>query len=298
MKSLITGGTGFIGNHLVDRLDSPVVLGRNPDRISKTLKGVEARKWDPAGEIDPAVFAGVDKVFHLAGEPVFAGRWDSAKKDRIMGSRVDGTRTLVRALARLDQRPHTLICSSAIGYYGSRGDEVLTESSLPGSDFLATVCRRWEEEAMHAEELGIRVVTARIGVVLGHNGGVLAKMLTPFKLGLGGWLGNGRQYMSWLHIDDLIDLLLHAARNTEVRGPLNCVAPNPVTNREFTAALAAVLHRPAILPVPGCVLKAALGEFATVVLGSQRVMPDKAIHTGYRFSYPLVAGALTAAISS
>ena len=151
---------------------------------------------------------------------------------------------------------------------------------------------------MKAEELGIRVVTARCGVVLGADGGVLAKMLTPFKLGLGGRLGNGRQYMSWLHIDDLIGLLLHAARNTEVRGPLNCVAPNPVTNREFTAALAAAVHRPAILPVPGCVLKAALGEFAAVVLGSQRVMPDKAIRTGYRFSYPFVQGALQAAINS
>ena len=298
MKSLITGGTGFIGTHLISRLDSPVVLGRNPDRIRKVLKGVEARQWNPAGEIDPAVFAGVDTVFHLAGEPVFNGRWNSEKKERIMRSRVEGTRTLVRALHRLDDRPRTLVCSSAIGYYGSRGDEMLTESSLPGNDFLATVCQRWEEEAMKAEELGIRVVTARIGVVLGADGGVLAKMLILFKLGLGGRLGNGRQYMSWLHIDDLIGLLLHAAQNTEVRGPLNCVAPNPVINREFTAALAAAVHRPAILPVPGCVLKAALGEFAAVPLSSQRVMPDKAIRTGYSFSYPFVQGALQAAINS
>jgi hypothetical protein len=297
MKSLITGGTGFIGRHLIERLDSPVVLGRNTDRISKALKNVEARKWDPAGEIDAAVFAGVDTVYHLAGESV-NGRWDSAKKERIMGSRVDGTRTLVRALARLDtdQRPHTLICSSAIGYYGSRGEEMLTESSLPGSDFLATVCRRWEEEAMKAEEPGLRVVTVRTGVVLGKDGGALAKMLTPFKLGLGGRLGNGRQYMSWIHIDDLIGIMLHAARNPEVRGPINGVAPNPVTNREFTAALASALHRPAILPVPGCVLNAALGEFAAVLLGSQRVRPDKAIDTGYKFIYPLLQGAMQAAI--
>ncbi|MBU4262811.1 MAG: TIGR01777 family oxidoreductase [Proteobacteria bacterium] len=299
MKSLITGGTGFLGRHLISRLESPVVLGRNPDRISKVLTLVEARKWDPAGEIDAAVFAGVDTVYHLAGEPLFNGRWDSAKKERIMGSRVDGTRTLVSSLARLEpgRRPLTLISSSAIGYYGSRGDEMLTESSLPGNDFLASVCQRWEEEAMKAEELGIRVVTLRTGVVLDKDGGALAKMLTPFKLGLGGRLGNGRQYMSWIHINDLIGIMLHAARNQEVRGPINAVAPNPVTNREFTAALASALHRPAILPVPGCILKAAIGEFATVLLGSQRVMPDKASDTGYKFIYPLVQGAMLAAIN-
>ncbi|MBU0965152.1 MAG: TIGR01777 family oxidoreductase [Proteobacteria bacterium] len=299
MKSLITGGTGFIGTHLIGRLESPVVLGRNPDRISKVFTGVEARKWDPAGEIDPAVFSGVDTVYHLAGEPLFNGRWDSAKKQRIMGSRVDGTRTLVNSLARLEpgKRPLTLISSSAIGYYGSRGGEMLTESSLPGNDFLATVCLRWEEEAMKAEELGIRVVTLRTGVVLGKDGGALEKMLTPFKLGLGGRLGNGRQYMSWIHIDDLIGIILHAAQNPEVRGPINGVASNPVTNREFTAALAAALHRPAILPVPGCILKAAIGEFATVLLGSQRVMPDKASDTGYKFIYPLLQGAMQAAIN-
>lgn len=216
-----------------------------------------------------------------------------------MGSRVDGTRTLVSSLARLEpgRRPLTLISSSAIGYYGSRGDEMLTESSLPGNDFLASVCQRWEEEAMKAEELGIRVVTLRTGVVLDKDGGALAKMLTPFKLGLGGRLGNGRQYMSWIHINDLIGIMLHAARNQEVRGPINAVAPNPVTNREFTAALASALHRPAILPVPGCILKAAIGEFATVLLGSQRVMPDKASDTGYKFIYPLVQGAMLAAIN-
>jgi len=299
MKTLITGGTGFIGTNLVSRLDCPVVLGRNPERIRKALKGVEARQWDPAGEIDPAVFAGVDTVYHLAGEPVFNGRWDSEKKERIMRSRVEGTRTMVRALARLapDQRPSTLISSSAIGYYGSRGEEMLTESSRPGNDFLATVCRRWEEEAMLAEELGIRVVTPRIGVVLGRDGGALAKMLTPFKLGLGGRLGNGRQFMSWIHIDDLIGIMLHAVKNPAVRGPINGVTPNPVTNREFTAALAGALHRPAILPVPGFVLRAALGEFAAVLLGSQRVMPDKAIQTGYKFIHPLVKGAMQAAIN-
>ena len=174
---------------------------------------------------------------------------------------------------------------------------MLTESSLPGNDFLATVCLRWEEEAMKAEELGIRVVTLRTGVVLGKDGGALEKMLTPFKLGLGGRLGNGRQYMSWIHIDDLIGIILHAAQNPEVRGPINGVASNPVTNREFTAALAAALHRPAILPVPGCILKAAIGEFATVLLGSQRVMPDKASDTGYKFIYPLLQGAMQAAIN-
>ncbi|MFZ5770429.1 MAG: TIGR01777 family oxidoreductase [Thermodesulfobacteriota bacterium] len=298
MKSLITGGTGFIGRHLIKRLESCVVLGRDPDRINKVLKGVEARKWNPAGEIDPAVFSGVDTVFHLAGEPLFNGRWNREKKERIMSSRIDSTRNLVRALAGLapGQRPRTLICSSAIGYYGSRGEEMLTESSAPGDDFLATLCQRWEQEAMQAEELGVRVVSVRIGVVLGKDGGALAKMLTPFKLGLGGRLGNGRQFMSWIHIDDLIGLMCHAAENPQVRGPLNGVAPNAVTNREFTRALAAAAHRPAILPVPGCVLLAVLGEFATVLLSSQRVSPDKALQTGYRFTYSQVQDALQEAV--
>ena len=296
MKSLVTGATGFIGSHLAGRLDHPVVVGRDARRLQQRLPGAEARQWKPSGEIDPAIFAGVEAVFHLAGESIFNGRWNRAKKDRIMRSRVESTRNLVCALARLEQRPRVLICSSAVGYYGSQGDEILTESSGPGRDFLAGVCAAWEEEAAKAEAAGIRVVSVRTGAVLGPDGGALAQMRTPFLFGLGARLGNGRQYMSWIHIDDLVGIFLHVAQNDNVRGPINAVAPNPVTNREFTAALAAAVHRPALLWIPGLILRAGLGEFATVVLGSQRVIPEKATRTGYSFKYPLIGDALRAAL--
>lgn len=296
MQSLITGATGFIGSHLAARLDHPVVVGRDARRLQKRLPDAQARQWNPSGEIDPAIFTGIDAVFHLAGESIFGGRWNRAKKDRIMRSRVEGTRNLVRALARLEQPPRVLVCSSAVGYYGSRGDEILTEYSAGGRDFLAAVCTAWEEEAARAEAAGIRVVSVRTGVVLGPDGGALAQMRTPFLFGLGARLGNGRQYMSWIHIDDLVGIFLHAAQNDNVRGPINAVSPNPVTNREFTAALAAAVHRPALLWIPSLVLHAGLGEFATVVLGSQRVIPEKAARTGYSFKYPLIGDALRAAL--
>lgn len=296
MQSLVTGATGFIGSHLAGRLDHPVVVGRDARRMQKRLPGAEARQWDPSGEIDPAIFTGVDTVFHLAGESIFNGRWDRAKKDRIMRSRVEGTRNLVRALAGLTRPPRVLVCSSAVGYYGSRGDEILTESSAAGRDFLATVCMAWEEEARKAKAAGIRVVSVRTGVVLGADGGVLARMRTPFLFGLGARLGNGRQYMSWIHIDDLVGIFLHAAQNDNVRGPINAVSPNPVTNREFTASLAAAVHRPALLWIPALVLHAGLGEFATVVLASQRVVPEKITQAGYSFKYPLIGDALRAAL--
>jgi len=297
MKTLVTGGTGFVGANLVHKLENPIILGRNPDRIRKMFKGVEAGKWNADGDLDPALFSGVDTVYHLAGESVFNERWTPEKKDRIMRSRVEGTRTLVNAFAKLEKRPATFICSSAVGFYGSRGDAILTEASAPGNDFLASVCQKWEEEAARAAQFGIRVVMLRTGLVLDQTGGALKQMLGPFKMGVGGHLGNGRQYMSWIHIDDLIGIMLHAAANPDIHGPVNAVSPNPVTNREFTAALGAALHRPAILPVPGFVLKAALGEFATVVLSSQRVIPDKLVQAGYHFLYPTLPDALKAAIN-
>jgi hypothetical protein len=296
MRSLVTGASGFIGSHLAGRLEKPVVVGRDARRLQKLLPGAEARQWNPAGEVDPGIFAGVEAVFHLAGESIFNGRWNRARKERIMGSRVEGTRSLVRALTQMERPPRVLVCSSAVGYYGSRGDEMLTESSGPGRDFLATVCMAWEEEARKAQAAGIRVVSVRTGVVLGADGGALARMRLPFSLGLGGRLGNGRQYMSWIHIDDLVGIFLHAARNDTVRGPINAVAPNPVTNREFTATLAAAVHRPALLHVPALALHAALGEFATVLLASQRAVPEKAVRTGYVFQYPHIRAAVTAAL--
>jgi uncharacterized protein (TIGR01777 family) len=292
MRCLVTGGTGFIGRHLIRELERPVVLGRSIERINQLPGKVTACRWDPGEQIPARVFAGVDTVIHLAGESVYRGRWNQAKKQRINESRVGGTRSIVRAMSELDRPPHTLISGSAIGYYGSRGNEILTESSSPGSDFLARVCMAWEDEAKRAEDAGIRVVCLRTGVVLGRGGGALAQMLRPFRLGLGGRLGSGHQYMSWIHIDDLIGILLHAARNETLHGPLNGVSPTPVTNREFTRTLAGILHRPAVFPVPVPVLRAVLGDFATVLTASQRVMPEKAARSGYGFSFSNLSHAL------
>lgn len=292
MRCLVTGGTGFVGRHLVEKLDHPVVVGRNKKHIQNLFSNIEARQLNTGESVDPMIFEGIDTVFHLAGESVFKGRWNTAKKQRIRDSRVTGTRAIVQAMEKLAQPPKNLICSSAIGYYGSRGDERLTESSTPGNDFLAEVCVAWEEEALKAEQFGVRVVTVRTGVVLGKNGGALEQMLLPFKLGLGGRLGNGRQYMSWIHIDDLVGILLYAAAHENMQGPFNGVAPQPVTNSEFTSILAKTLHRPAILPVPGPALHLALGEFAKVLLGSQKVIPEKVIQSGYSYLFPQLPSAL------
>lgn len=297
MRSLVTGATGFVGRHLVDKLDRPVVLGRDPKRLQKIFPDVKAYQWNSSSPCDSKAFQDVDTVFHLAGESVFQGRWDAEKKDRIMRSRVDGTRNLVDSLAALDRPPSTLICASAIGYYGPQGDTLLTESSPPGDDFLASVCVAWEKQASLAEELGIRVVQIRTGVVLGTDGGALQQMLTPFRFGLGGKIGSGKQFMSWVHIDDLVGIMLYAAANESVRGPVNGVAPVPVTNRDFTAVLASVLHRPAFFWVPGVALKGILGDFADVLLGSQRVVPKKITDAGYSFVYPELSGALHDLIS-
>lgn len=298
MRALVTGATGFIGKRLLRRLERPVVLTRKPDAAKKVLGDVEAVCWEPeSGPPALQAFDGVETVFHLAGEPVAEGRWTKEKKDRIRDSRVLGTHNLVTALESLKNLPHTLISASAVGYYGSRGDEILDETSKPGEDYLAEVCQAWEEEALGAGSLGIRVITARIGIVLGKDGGALKKMLMPFKLGLGGRLGTGRHWMPWVHGDDLVGLLLHAAATAEISGAMNAVSPAPVTNSEFTRTLAALLHRPAILPAPEFALRLALGEVTAVVLSSQRVMPRVAEKTGYPFRYPTLEGAIRAALS-
>jgi uncharacterized protein (TIGR01777 family) len=259
---------------------------------------VAAFAWDADKEMPPAeAFEGVEVVFHLAGEPVAEGRWTEEKKRRIRDSRVVGTRHLVERLAQLSQRPRVLVSASAIGIYGDRGDEVLDEHSSPGHDFLAEVCQGWEAEAMKAADLGIRTACARIGIVLGEEGGALAKMLTPFKLGVGGRLASGHQYMSWVHVDDVVGLLWHAALTEGLSGPMNTVGPQPVTNREFTKTLAGVVHRPAIFPAPAFALKLALGDFAEILLASQRVLPRKAQQTGYQFVYSDLQTALAAAVS-
>jgi uncharacterized protein (TIGR01777 family) len=252
-----------------------------------------AWSWQPDREPAPAAaFTGVDTVFHLAGEPVAEGRWTAAKRQRIESSRVLGTRHLVSTLAQLSPRPAVLVCASAIGYYGERGDELLEESAEPGTGFLAQVCRGWEAEALRAEQHGVRVVLARLGLVLAPRGGALARMLLPFRLGVGGKLGSGRQWMSWVQLADVMGLLLHAATRPELRGPLNVVSPAPVTNAEFTRALGRALGRPTLLTVPRFALSVALGEVSEVLLESQRVVPRVALETGYEFVYPELGAAL------
>jgi uncharacterized protein (TIGR01777 family) len=293
MRALVTGATGFIGRRLVASLDAPAALSRDPARARQSLPGARAFAWEPAAGPPPAeAFAGVDAVFHLAGDPVAGGRWTARKKARVRDSRVLGTRHLVSALAGLPEKPRALVAASAVGFYGDRGDEVLDESSSIGSGFLAEVCRDWEAEASKAADLGLRVVHVRIGVVLGEGGGALEKMLLPFRLGLGGRLGSGRQWLSWIHLDDLAEIFLLAARNEDLSGPVNGVAPNPVTNTAFTRTLASVLGRPAIFPVPALALRLATGEFAGVLLASQRVLPRAARGAGFTFRHPALEGAL------
>jgi uncharacterized protein len=300
MRALVTGATGFVGSHLLARLNRPMVLSRDTDRARQVLAkfNIESYRWDPmSGPPRPEVFEGIDTVFHLAGDPVADGRWTAEKKRRIRESRVQGTRNLVAGLRQLSEKPQVLVSASAVGYYGSRGDEVLDESSPPGDDFLADVCRAWEQEALAASDLGIRVVMVRIGIVLGRDGGALKKMLTPFRLGVGGPLGNGRQWMPWVHVDDLAAMFMHAAEHAEVTGPINGVSPNPITNKEFTKALAAAVHRPAFLPTPYFALRVALGEFAKILFDSQRVVPRKALATGFQFRYPEIGPAMEAILS-
>jgi hypothetical protein len=299
MRILITGATGFIGSHLVRRLlaegHAVVALTRNVEGARRVLPvRCECHTWNPAASPEAAVLRGADAIVHLAGEGIADRRWTPARKQAIRESRVTGTRALVRALAVLPPtaRPTTLLSASAIGYYGDRGDEQLDEQAAAGSDFLAEVCEAWEHEAVAAEELGVRVAVTRTGVVLGKDGGALQKMLLPFRLGLGGRLGSGRQWMSWIHVDDLVGLFAYAIAHTEVRGVLNGVAPTPVTNAEFTAALGRALHRPAVLRVPAFASRWALGEMSSVLLASRRVLPRAARRFGFEFRYPEIGPAL------
>lgn len=301
MKSsrvVVTGATGLIGKRLVQMLgDSAVtVLSRDIHAARRRVEAHHYVAWDGASAIDPAVFEGVDVVYHLAGEPVAAGRWTAAKKVRILESRELGTRAVVDAITSSGSKP-TFVSASAVGYYGSRGDERLTEKSLPGRGFLPEVCQAWETEAERAARAGCRVAMLRVGIVLAPDGGALAKMLPLFRGALGGRLGSGEQWMPWIHIDDVVSLFRHAA-GAALEGPINAVAPNPVTNSEFTARLAHAVGRPAFVPAPSLALRLVLGELADVVLSSQRVMPEEALRSGFAYRFPELASALVDVTSS
>jgi len=286
MQTLITGATGFVGRNLIHELPDAVIAGRDLHAMQRLLPDHQARIWHPEQKRDTDLLNGIDAVVHLAGESIFHGRWTQTKKERIRSSRVMGTRHLVRSMAAADSRPRVLVCASAVGIYGDRADELLTEDSSHGHDFLASVCGQWEYEALRAREFGIRVVLLRFGVVLGQNGGALAQMLPPFRMGLGGRLGSGRQYMPWIHILDLCRIIRTALKDDSLQGPVNAVAPYPVTNLVFTQTLARALHRPALLPVPAFLLRLVLGEFATVLLASQNVQPKRLATLGFSFSFP------------
>jgi uncharacterized protein (TIGR01777 family) len=293
MRVAVSGSTGLVGSGVVASLSAAehevVRLVRRPP-----APGEKAVRWDPEkGEIDAAGLEGQDAVVHLAGENIASGRWNAARKAAIRDSRVNGTRLLCDALAGLARPPETFVCASAIGYYGDRGADVLTEESPPGAGFLPEVCMEWEAASEPAARKGIRVVVLRIGVVLSPNGGALSRMLPLFRAGLGGVIGNGRQYVSWVALDDLVGIVLHALQSGELRGPVNAVAPVPVTNRELTEALGKVLSRPTLFPVPVFALRLAVGEMAdALLLASARVVPRRLEETGYPFRFPELREAL------
>ncbi len=286
MNILVSGSHGMIGSALV-----PALAARG-HRTVRLVRHRDSRlpdevAWDPAsGRIDAAALEGIEAAIHLAGVNIGARRWTAARKAQIRESRVEGTRLLADTLARLRRTLQVLVCASATGYYGSRGEEILVEESAPGTGFLADLCRDWEGAAAPARDAGIRVAHLRSGIVLSPSGGALAALLPIFRMGVGGTLGSGRQFMSWITLDDEVEAIIHVLSRDAVRGPVNLVSPHPVANREFTATLGRVLRRPALLPVPGPVLRIALGEVAGELLGSQRVHPARLLASGFAFRYP------------
>ena len=293
MNTLVSGSTGLVGSALVEALTSKdhrvVRLTR-----SESAQGEPAVQWDPAsGTLEPSAFDGIDAVVHLAGESIAEGRWTDAKKARIRDSRVEGTQLLCRTLASLQTRPRALVCASAIGFYGDRGDERLTEESPPGAGFLPDVCRQWEDATAPARDAGVRVVNLRIGIVLSPRGGALGKMLPPFKMGVGGVLGDGRQFMSWITRGDLVAVIEHALKTEALSGPLNAVSPQPVTNRQFTKTLGSVLGRPTVFPMPAFAARLVFGEMAdALLLSSTRVVPAKLNESEFPFQHTDLESAL------
>ena len=283
----ITGASGMVGQALSGLLkqrgDRSIAVSRSEgDSYEDSIR------WNPeSGLINPARMEGVDAVVHLAGENIASGRWTDDLKRRILNSRVQGTKSLVESLAKIEKRPSTFICASAIGFYGDRGETIMAEDSPAGKGFLADVCQAWEAEAMQAEALGMRVVCVRIGVVLSPKGGALARMLLPFKMGMGGNVGNGKQYWSLIGLNDLVRIFAYCLDNDQLSGPVNAVSPQPLTNAEFTKVVGSVLHRPTLFPLPAFMAKLVLGEMANeLLLSSTRVNPGKLLKSGFAFEQP------------
>jgi len=294
MNVTVSGATGRVGRHLVAALkargDDVVALSRDPDKAGEQL-GVKAYAWDLKNEAVPKeALLGRDAVVHLAGEDV-GQRWNKEIKAEILDSREKGTRNMVHSIFETKPRPKTFVCASAAGYYGDRGSEVVDEAEPPGSDWLSEVCARWERQAETAK-VGTRLVIVRTGIVLDADGGALAKMLPPFKAGVGGPIGSGKQYMPWIHLDDLIGIYLAAIDNQDFHGPINASAPEPATNKDFAKALGHAIKRPALAPVPGIAIKAMYGEMSQIVLKGVRMVPGRAAELGYEFQHPDLGEAL------
>jgi uncharacterized protein (TIGR01777 family) len=293
MKILVSGATGLVGTALVGALaiDGHTVcrLVRPQTKTAGGTHGAFDVAWNPeTGELGGAA-VGADAVVNLAGASIADGRWTESRKRTLRTSRVDATRALVAALGKMNAKPTVLISASAIGFYGNRGDEVLTEASVPGSDFLSDLARDWEAEALRAEALRTRVVLPRFGIILAKQGGALPKMMLPFRFGAGGRIASGKQWMSWVALDEVVEIIKFALNTRDLRGPVNVVAPEPASNSEFTQALASALHRPSFFPIPALALKLAIGEMAeALLLSSQRVKPAVLARIGYRFSRPLL----------
>jgi len=298
MNILITGGTGFIGSALSRELQESghnvLITTRHK---TDTKLPCERLLWNPPALIPGDAISNMDAVINLAGESIISGRWTKKRKERIMSSRIDTTRALVQSIQNAKSYPKTLISASAIGYYGPHEEEHLTEGSPPGTDFLAEVCKAWEAEALKAQQFGLRVVLIRLGVVLEIDGGALSKMLPPFKFFLGGSIGTGRQWFSWIHRDDVIGIIKYILEKEDLSGPVNLTAPQPVTNKEFSSALGRALGKPSWFRVPGFMLKLLLGEMANMLLTGQWVIPEKILKAGYQFKYPEVNSALSAIFS-
>src|SRR5258708_932506 len=301
MKILVTGSSGLVGTALASALASAghtvCRLVRPQSAASEGAKEGFAVVWNPAtGELGGAG-VGADAVVNLAGASIADGRWTTQRKELLRASRIDTTRALVNALAKMNARPSVLVSASAIGIYGNRGDEALTEESAPGTDFLSGLAKEWEVEALKAEALGIRVVLARFGIILAREGGALPKMMLPFKIGAGGKLGSGEQWMSWVTLEDVVGILRFAIENASIRGAINVVSPQPLQNAEFTKALARAMHRPALFPAPAFALRLALGEMAdALLLSSQRVLPQVLEKLGYRFLHSDLPAALNSLV--